>query len=885
VTAPFDLLGQALAERYRVERELGAGGMATVYLAHDLKHDRKVAIKVLHPELAAVIGAERFLAEIRTTAGLQHPHILPLFDSGVVGADPAVTPHTSRLLFYVMPFIDGESLRQRLVRERQLPVPDAVRIAGEVASALDYAHRKGIVHRDIKPENILLHDGAALVADFGIALAVTAAGGGRLTQTGLSLGTPAYMSPEQAMGEREIGPRSDVYALGAVTYEMLSGEPPFTGPTSQAIVARTLTEQPRPLRVERKSIPEHVEATVLGALEKLPADRPASAREFADGRQESGRVPGRQGGAATTVITRRTALASSPRRWLVPLLSVATAASVLACLVLLTRPAPALPASTPVEFRPVEMGNLDYFSVSQDGRYLVGTAPDSSGKWHAMLRRLDDTEITVVPGTEGVTRAWLTPDNRALVVRADAALRLLPLAGGSARELARVDGYVTVEWAPGDSLLTVVHDKLLMIPLDGGTTRTVASLDTATGTSFYIPRYLPGQRQVLVGHRHSPDSVTLYQMDPATGASVAVHPNVQEVRPYPPDRLLWLDGEGRVRYGTYDQRARRFGERQLVLAEGVDDFFANGDVVALRPGQPQRVLWTLAADALQPARIVIPDTTTNAPRFSPDGTRLAFVLTPTVASRTSNNLSLSDDAQLWVLDRRTGLRRPIASRAADFAWTPDSRTIVFVRRRPAPLRAEIWTVPADGSAPPVKVAGNASPMFNAAVTPDGRGFLGGDHRSRHLSLASLANGEERVPFDEPAIEFGPEFSPDGRWLLYGIEEEDGSALMIVRAWPGLDRRAVVGPLGFCPMRWGDRGRRIYTCSPDGALSWIAFDPVAGRTVGSSQPVAAVGVQNPEFDVNPAGTDLAWIPVPPRFGTSVRVLTNWRGEAERKLAGR
>ncbi|HEX5818170.1 MAG TPA: serine/threonine-protein kinase, partial [Gemmatimonadales bacterium] len=230
-------LGAALADRYRLERELGQGGMATVYLAEDLKHDRKVAIKVLHPELSAVIGGERFLTEIKTTASLQHPHILGLIDSGAA----------DNLLYYVMPFIEGETLRGWLVRERQLPVDAAVRLAKEVASALEFAHKRGVVHRDIKPENILLQDGQALVADFGIALAVQQAGGSRMTQTGMSLGTPAYMSPAQAMGDRDIGPRSDVYALGAMTYEMLAGEPPFIGPSSQAIVAKVLTENPPPL--------------------------------------------------------------------------------------------------------------------------------------------------------------------------------------------------------------------------------------------------------------------------------------------------------------------------------------------------------------------------------------------------------------------------------------------------------------------------------------------------------------------------------------------------------------------------------------------------------------------------------------------------------------
>ena len=262
----------SLADRYRVERELGQGGMATVYLAADLKHDRQVAIKVLKPELAAVLGAERFLAEIKTTAHLQHPHILPLHDSGEVDGT----------VFYVMPFIDGETVRSRLDHEKQLPVPEAIHLATEVAAALDYAHRQGVIHRDIKPENILLHDGSALVADFGIALAASKIGGSRITETGISLGTPHYMSPEQALGEREITARSDVYALGCVLYEMLTGEPPFTGPTAQAIIAKLMTDDPRPPAQLRKTIPPHIEAATLTALARLPADRFASAAAFAE---------------------------------------------------------------------------------------------------------------------------------------------------------------------------------------------------------------------------------------------------------------------------------------------------------------------------------------------------------------------------------------------------------------------------------------------------------------------------------------------------------------------------------------------------------------------------------------------------------------------------
>ena len=261
-----DTLNATLGGRYRVERELGAGGMATVYLARDLKHDRDVAIKVLRPELGAVLGADRFLAEIKVTANLRHPNLLPLFDSG----------EADGLLFYVMPYIEGPTLRARLKAEPQLPVDEVTRIVGLLAGALDYAHAAGVVHRDLKPENILLQAGQPVIADFGIALAVAEAGGDRITQTGLSLGTPLYMSPEQASGERAVDARSDQYALGAIAYEMLTGEPPHTGATARVIIARLMTEGARPVRSARPGVPVGVDAAVLRALSKSPADRYSS---------------------------------------------------------------------------------------------------------------------------------------------------------------------------------------------------------------------------------------------------------------------------------------------------------------------------------------------------------------------------------------------------------------------------------------------------------------------------------------------------------------------------------------------------------------------------------------------------------------------------------
>ena len=266
-------LNAALEGRYAIERELGEGGMATVYLADDLKHERKVALKVLKPELAALVGAERFLAEIKTTANLQHPNILPLFDSG----------EADSFLFYVMPYVEGDTLKDRLAREGQLPVNDAVAIAKDIAEALQAAHEQGVIHRDIKPGNVLISRGKPLISDFGIALALSASGAReRLTETGLSLGTPYYMSPEQATGDQAVGASTDTYALGCVLYQMLVGDPPFAGSTAQAVLGKIIAGKRVSATEERPSVPANVDAAIRKALEKLAADRFASAQDFAN---------------------------------------------------------------------------------------------------------------------------------------------------------------------------------------------------------------------------------------------------------------------------------------------------------------------------------------------------------------------------------------------------------------------------------------------------------------------------------------------------------------------------------------------------------------------------------------------------------------------------
>jgi eukaryotic-like serine/threonine-protein kinase len=432
-----DRLAAALADRYRIERELGAGGMATVYLAEDLKHRRRVAVKVLKPELAAVLGAERFVQEITTTAALQHPHILPLFDSG----------EADGFLFYVMPFIDGETLRSRLDRETQLGVDESVKITTSIADALDYAHRHGVIHRDIKPENILLHEGRPMVADFGIALAVSAAAGGRMTETGLSLGTPHYMSPEQATAEREISARSDIYSLASVLYEMLAGNPPHVGASAQQIIMKIITEPAAPVTQYRRSVPPHIAAALAQALEKLPADRFESARAFA---AALGDVAFTGLSGTLTTDTGRTVAPASRR----PLYAVAAVSAVL-LVIALTGWLRALPEpetsrqrvvlwqhSVGHQLDPGIAAHSSQAAIAPDGSSIVYT-DGVGGVSRLLLKRRNESVATVLEGTEGGVSPFFSPDGRWIGYRTlDGRVRKVPVDGGGSMTLA-TDGHVS----------------------------------------------------------------------------------------------------------------------------------------------------------------------------------------------------------------------------------------------------------------------------------------------------------------------------------------------------------------------------------------------------------------------------------------------------------
>jgi serine/threonine-protein kinase len=391
----LERLTASLADRYVVEREAGRGGMAVVFLAEDLKHRRKVAIKVLHPELSAAVGADRFLREIEIVSALNHPHILPLFDSG----------EADGLLFYIMPYIDGEPLRDHLKRESRLSVAETVRIASEVADGLEYAHQHGVIHRDIKPGNILLSDHHAYITDFGIARALDAAGGEELTRTGIAVGTPAYMSPEQASGEGEVDARSDLYALGCVVHEMLAGEVPFTGPTPRAVIVRQMTEPPRPIRQTRHDVPPSVEKALMRALAKEPGTRFPSCEQFALALLPAGGLL-RRGGS----IVRRLRYAGRSRLQGRPVLASAAGATALAAAVVVAwlvfgfgRPAGAERAPTAeMELSPnvTHVAVLYFEDLSAD----QSLGPYAAGFTKGLVRRFNAVNGLAAPSYTAVRR-------------------------------------------------------------------------------------------------------------------------------------------------------------------------------------------------------------------------------------------------------------------------------------------------------------------------------------------------------------------------------------------------------------------------------------------------------------------------------------------------
>jgi len=781
----LDSLQHALSDRYQIERELGQGGMATVYLAHDLKHDRKVAVKVLRPELAAVIGAERFLSEIKTTANLQHPHILPLFDSGA--ADGGAGGQS--FLYYVMPFVEGESLRDRLNREKQLPIADAVRITSEVASALDYAHRHNVIHRDIKPENILLHDGRALVADFGIALAASKAGGTRMTETGMSLGTPHYMSPEQAMGEREITARSDVYALGCVLYEMLTGDPPFTGSTAQAIVARVVTETPRPMAPQRSTIPPGIEDAVLTSLQKLPADRFATAAEFATALTAGGQT-GRRPEARVTL---------------------------------------SLPA----------------LAISPDGSTIVFKADAQDGRlW---IKRRGELNPTPMPGTERAGTPVFSPDGQWIAFVADQHLKKARLSGGAIVTLADSAWNGGAAWLDDGTLIYSENsfNELRRISAAGGTPK-VALRDSALfgrSASGFSP--LPGARGILfTSCTAGCATMNLRVLDLKTGKDQRLFDDVAQGWYLPDGQLLFVRRDGAALAAPFDLKKLETTGAAVPVLERVQ-VGGGWAVLAVSPvGSLVYVQGSgLATDQVlvrvSREGIVTPFDSSwvsqfNSVALSPDGRRLA-------AGVGGSNGQLN----IWVrpIDRGPATRLSFGGQDRRPAWSPDGRLVAFIRD--TATTSIVVARPADGAGSDRKLAHLDRQVQEVTWSPDGRWLvMRTDNGAAGAGdIVGLRVGGDTNPVAlvaTPFTELEPAISPDGGWLAY-VSNESGRNEVYVRPFPATDGgRWQVSNAGGTEPRWSADGREIFFLD-------LSFSMMAAQV--QTRPSFAVGDSRRLFDAS------------------------------------
>jgi serine/threonine-protein kinase len=826
-------LTTALEDRYRIEREVGVGGMATVYLAHDLRHERDVGIKVLHPDLAAALGAERFLAEIKTTAKLQHPHILPLLDSGEAGG----------LLYYVMPYVAGESLRTRLERETQLAVDDAVRIAREVLSALDYAHRQGVVHRDIKPENILIHEDQALVADFGIALAVSAAGGARMTQTGLSLGTPAYMAPEQAMGERVIDGRADIYALGAVLYEMLVGEAPFTGPTVQAIVARVMTESPRPVTGQRKSVPGNVNAAVLRSLEKLPADRFHSAAEFSAALVaatfETRDSPDLkiQSQHAGSIMSRASWLP-----WAIAGLAVITSIYFgfkggrgtrdTAPLYL----AVDLPADVYIP-----PGVTDALGISNDGNVIAYGANDAAGRSYLFLKNLHSEQVRRVDGSMGVRGSpAFSKDGQWIAFNTDRKIFKASVKGGPPTPLTS-SNWAQMTWVGNEAIVFTrdYNSGLYRISSEGRDNATLTQPDRKKGElGHWWPQVLPDGDHILF---------TNY-VTPANNSKLEV-------------------------------LSLKTGERKVVLEGGYFGRYINGHIVFVRdagtmsiPFDPASLKTSGSAVPLDIDVEISPPNGWAAFAVAPNGTLVHrtdvlknVILTwsdeggneqvavdsiarysTAVASPDRKKIAVVRDGDVWTYD----IQRKLFSRVTQteqvevsLTWSPDSREIFYSRDEP---QYDIFKRSVDGSQPEERVATSANDKIPGSVSPDGKVLLfhedaAGGNDIFAVSPNPADHSEKQRILGGPSSQHDARFSPDGQWIAY-VSDESGRDEIYLSAYPtnrGPSRQQLSSGGGYDP-QWSSDGRTVYY-GWNGRIIRISVNPRTGdignpETLAKIQPV-------------------------------------------------
>jgi serine/threonine protein kinase len=772
-----DRLTAALADRYRIERELGQGGMATVYLAEDLKHKRKVALKVLKPELAAVLGADRFVQEITTTASLQHPHILPLFDSGMADG----------FLFYVMPFIQGETLRDKLNRETQLGVDEAVKIATEVADALHHAHTQGVIHRDIKPENILLANGRPMVADFGIALAVSAAAGGRMTETGLSLGTPHYMSPEQATADKEISARSDIYSLASVLYEMLAGQPPHLGGSAQQIIMKIIAEPVDPVTRYRKSVPPNVTAALARALEKLPADRFVSASEFA---RALGDVAFR-GHAVTGSLA-----AGSARRglrvWQLAAVTAVALAAGVAIGISVGRtednPLQVVRFSAPTRSSTRLFNNFLFetpFALSPDGTQMVFVAFDSGASMARLhIRQMDQLTSTPLVGTEDALNPFFSPDGREIgfITQQNLTLKKVAATGGPVSTIlvgARVR-FGAPSWGDDGSIIyTNGFNQLGRIAAPGE--KATALTDSTTFRFAGSPVILPGSRAVLMtgvsrSTPSAPNVGELYVIEIATRKAKRLIENARRGWYLPGGYLVYATEDGALFGVRFDLGTLEVSGTPVALLDGI--MAGLGGRVRVAVASRSGTMAYLPGSASDDAVIVQVDHTGreqvilskpapySVPRISHDGRRILVSLPDTKGY-----------PQVWIHDRASTTTRQLTFAGQNIrpAWSPNGDRVAFNTDRVFG-KTYSWTMPADGSSDGERAGEGAEISGTSPVswTRDGKWIVidgvpdsgAGGGGEDIFAIPTSGQRTMRPVIATSADEQSGEVSPDGKWIAY-----------------------------------------------------------------------------------------------------------------------
>ncbi|MEO6057481.1 MAG: protein kinase, partial [Gemmatimonadales bacterium] len=781
-------------------------------------------------------------------------------------------------------------------REKQLPVDEAVRLACEVASALDYAHRHGVVHRDIKPENILLHDGRALVADFGIALAASKASGARMTETGMSLGTPHYMSPEQAMGEREITARSDVYALGCVLYEILTGDPPFTGSTAQAVVARVVTESPRPLVPQRHTIPPHVEAAVLKALEKLPADRFASAAALAEALT-------RPSGALSTerVTAVQASIALPPPRRLqhaaVFTLALLAAAGLGFVAAQLRRPA--VPEPRPVRFlftgadSAAVVQNTPWpAAISPDGATLVYTVADVAGTTTLFSRRSDQLIGHPIPGTADGGQPLFSPDGQWLAFEADGKEMKVRLDGSSPVAIAEGGSFNGADWTTTGELVlgsTRSAHGLSRVSVAGGELEQFTVPDTAQGVTDHLwPIALPDGRHVVFviwSGALATAKLALTSLD--EGRVIPL--NLKGIRPLAilDGALVYVQVDGAIMAVGLDFAHGRVAGRPVPVLDPVpvraanngnsDVFISRGGALVSAQGSHRaRLMWVGRDGVRRPIDAGVRDF--SLPRLSPDGRRLAVL----VSSRAGGDV--------WIYEVATGTlsRLTSAGSVTSLSWTADGARIVYSAAGTG-ARVAIWAQSVGVAAAPEMLTEIPNLAPNAELSPDGHSLL---------VQSLLENGWDvlRATLDSPrtlqrygatnANEMVPRFAPNGRWAAM-VSDESGVSETYVRSFPepNLKLQVSVGSGGAAV--WAHDGERLYYSSRDAIIeAQLATTPelrvVSRDTAFFRVRDASTTYAQANFDVTRDGSRIV-VPVSETQSYALIVVPNWLPEFRQRMA--